>query len=111
MICQRTSTLKGGFQLTVNKNVGVSTDRGGEVGIEGDIHGIMAILRDIEHTGAEILGALSGLERNELKKLAGGGVGDIVEGFHEGTRRGRVHRIAKTFSAAQQSVLTKDIYY
>lgn len=57
-----TSTLENRFKLAVHQNVSVTPDRGGEVCIERDAEGIMAVLGDIQHSGTEILGTLCGFK-------------------------------------------------
>ena len=63
----------------MNKDIGVSTDGGREVGVKRDIQGVVAVLGDIEHTSTEVLGTLKSLEGNQFEKLASSGVLDSFE--------------------------------
>lgn len=44
--------------------------------VEGDVQSIVAILGDVEHTGAEIFGSLCSLEGDQCQHQAGSRVRD-----------------------------------
>jgi hypothetical protein len=54
----RTSSLQNSIQLPVDKNIGIATDRGGEMSVEGLIQGIVLVFSNVQHSRAEVLGAL-----------------------------------------------------
>jgi hypothetical protein len=51
----------------MDKDVRVATDRGCEMGVEWLCERVVAILGDIEHTSAEVLGAMHGLGAENLE--------------------------------------------
>jgi hypothetical protein len=61
------SDTQDGIELTVNEYIGITADRRCKVRVEGRVEGIMLVLGDIEHTSAEVFGALHGLGSKILK--------------------------------------------
>lgn len=79
--------LQDRIELTVNQNIGVTTDWGGEVRVQRDVERIVTILRYVEHARAEVLRTLGSLLQQDLHDTADGGIGDRIQRTHKGTRR------------------------
>jgi hypothetical protein len=62
----RTSALQDRFELTVDKDISISSDRRGEMRIERNVQSIMLIFCNIQHSSAEIFGTMGGFEREQL---------------------------------------------
>lgn len=73
-----TSALENGVQLAMHDNVRIATNGGGEVGVEGDVEGVVAVLRDVQHAGAEVLRAGRSLLKEKLQHVPSSG---ILHGF------------------------------
>ena len=50
----------------MHEHVGVTADRGREVGVQGNVESIVAVLGDVEHASAEVLRALSSLRQEDI---------------------------------------------
>ena len=50
-----TTTLEDSVELTVNQDIRVAADWGGEVRVERNIESVVAVLGNVEHTRAEVL--------------------------------------------------------
>lgn len=56
--------------------------------VEGLIQSIVLIFSDVQHSRAEVLGALCGFITKQLQKLTSRRVRNRIKGFHESTSRG-----------------------
>lgn len=93
---------QNGFELAMDHNIGVTTNRGGEVRVEGDVESVVAVLGDVKHAGTEVFGALHRSGREVLEGETLGGVGDASDGGHQGLGRGWVEVDAETLHAVRE---------
>lgn len=105
----RSSDLQNGIELTVNQDVRVTTDRRGKVRVDRHVQRIMTVLRNVKHTGAEVLGTLGSLLQQDLQDATGAGVSDSVEGLHDGTRGRDVDVISETLGTFAKGSLPKAV--
>lgn len=56
--------------------------------VEGLIQSIVLIFSNVQHSRAEVLGALCGFITKQLQKLTSRRVRNRIKGFHESTSRG-----------------------
>ena len=90
------------IELTVDEDVGVTTDRGREVRVHWYAERVMSILRDVKHASTEVLGTLRGLLEEDLDDATSTGIGNGVNGAHEGSRGRDVHLVAQTLGALDE---------
>lgn len=78
--------LENGVKLAVHKDIGVATDGGGEVGVDGDVESIVTVFGNVEHASTEVLRTLSGLLEQDVDDAASARVVDGVQRAHKGAR-------------------------
>ena len=73
--------------------------------VERDRKSVVLVLRDVEHTSAEVLGLDCGLSGQQLEDLPDNWIVDSFEGFHDSARRGNVYLVSESFRSLLESFL------
>ena len=74
--------------------------------VERNIESVVAVLGNIEHARAEVLGARGGLLEEKLQNRFGRGIFYGIERFHESSDGRRVDGISKTSRPLNEGILT-----
>lgn len=114
----------------MDEDVGVATDRGGEVRVERQVERVVVVLGDVEHARAEVLGAVHRLrggarvsEKSRKPRLESGThlgrevlesqartlVGDVVDRAHERARAAAVEVHLEALHAVNEGLLRRNI--
>lgn len=97
------------FQLAMDDDIGIASQGACEVGVQRHVQGIVTILRDVQHSSAEILRAMHDLAGEYLEYLTNCGVGDGVEAVLDSTSRRDVKFNAHALGTVLQSKLGRKV--